>query len=127
MKRRLGYADDHPIGTMSVRSQPSLWIDKTNPSSRPSRPASPDTALTIWPARTPFCCDPDDGNNIILKDLIWQLANIDIILHDHGLHGDIPLSRRRRCPQMRPAIIDDPVCDVYCFSSVANGMGSRAS
>lgn len=60
----------------------------------------------IFGNNAPLHCDPHGGNIAIRKNPHRRGANFDIILYDHGLYRDIPLSLRRSYAKLWLAVID---------------------
>jgi aarF domain-containing kinase len=60
----------------------------------------------IFGKNAPLHCDPHGGNIAIRKNPSRRGANFDVILYDHGLYRDIPLSLRRSYAKLWIAIID---------------------
>jgi aarF domain-containing kinase len=54
----------------------------------------------------PLHCDPHGGNLAIRKNPSRRGVNFDVILYDHGLYRDIPLSLRRSYAKLWLAVID---------------------
>ncbi len=60
----------------------------------------------IFGNNAPLHCDPHGGNIAIRKNPRRRGANFDVILYDHGLYRDIPLSLRRSYAKLWLAVID---------------------
>jgi aarF domain-containing kinase len=60
----------------------------------------------IFGNNAPLHCDPHGGNIAIRKNPHRRGANFDVILYDHGLYRDIPLSLRRSYAKLWLAVID---------------------
>lgn len=60
----------------------------------------------IFGTDAPLHCDPHGGNIAIRKNPRRRGANFDVILYDHGLYRDIPLSLRRSYAKLWLAVID---------------------
>jgi aarF domain-containing kinase len=60
----------------------------------------------IFGNNAPLHCDPHGGNIAIRKNPNRRGVNFDIILYDHGLYRDIPLSLRRSYAKLWLAVID---------------------
>ncbi|RDL38064.1 Protein kinase-like (PK-like) [Venustampulla echinocandica] len=60
----------------------------------------------IFGTNAPLHCDPHGGNLAIRKNPRRRGANFDVILYDHGLYRDIPLSLRRSYAKLWLAVID---------------------
>jgi aarF domain-containing kinase len=71
----------------------------------------------------PLHCDPHGGNIAIRKNPARRSANFDIILYDHGLYRDIPLSLRRSYAKMWLAIIDGDVPKMKKYVHEVAGVG----
>jgi aarF domain-containing kinase len=60
----------------------------------------------IFGNNAPLHCDPHGGNIAIRKNPHRRGVNFDVILYDHGLYRDIPLSLRRSYAKLWLAVID---------------------
>ncbi|CZS90559.1 related to bacterial aminoglycoside acetyltransferase regulators [Rhynchosporium agropyri] len=60
----------------------------------------------IFGDNAPLHCDPHGGNIAIRKNTSRRGANFDVILYDHGLYRDIPLTLRRSYAKLWLAVID---------------------
>jgi aarF domain-containing kinase len=60
----------------------------------------------IFGNNAPLHCDPHGGNIAIRKNTHRRGVNFDVILYDHGLYRDIPLSLRRSYAKLWLAVID---------------------
>lgn len=60
----------------------------------------------IFGKDAPLHCDPHGGNLAIRKNEKRKGAKYDIILYDHGLYRDIPLSLRRSYAKLWLAVLD---------------------
>jgi len=60
----------------------------------------------IFGNNAPLHCDPHGGNIAIRKNPHRRGTNFDVILYDHGLYRDIPLSLRRSYAKLWLAVID---------------------
>lgn len=60
----------------------------------------------IFGNNAPLHCDPHGGNIAIRKNPHRRGANFDVVLYDHGLYRDIPLSLRRSYAKLWLAVID---------------------
>jgi aarF domain-containing kinase len=60
----------------------------------------------IFGNNAPLHCDPHGGNIAIRKNPRRRGTNFDVILYDHGLYRDIPLSLRRSYAKLWLAVID---------------------
>ena len=60
----------------------------------------------IFGTNAPLHCDPHGGNIAIRKNNQRRGTNFDVILYDHGLYRDIPLSLRRSYAKLWLAVID---------------------
>jgi aarF domain-containing kinase len=60
----------------------------------------------IFGTNAPLHCDPHGGNIAIRKNDHRRGANFDVVLYDHGLYRDIPLSLRRSYAKLWLAVID---------------------
>jgi aarF domain-containing kinase len=63
----------------------------------------------IFGTNAPLHCDPHGGNIAIRHnpDAKWGQANFDVVLYDHGLYRDIPLSLRRSYAKLWLAVLDE--------------------
>lgn len=77
----------------------------------------------IFGEGAPLHCDPHGGNIAIRKNPNRRSANFDIILYDHGLYRDIPLSLRRSYAKMWLAIIDGDVPKMKKYVEEVAGVG----
>ena len=61
----------------------------------------------IFGKDAPLHCDPHGGNIAIRHNPHrWGKANFDVILYDHGLYRDIPMSLRRAYAKLWLAVLD---------------------
>ncbi len=61
----------------------------------------------IFGKDAPLHCDPHGGNIAIRHNPSrWGHANFDVILYDHGLYRDIPMSLRRSYAKLWLAVLD---------------------
>ncbi|KAB5554588.1 ABC1 family-domain-containing protein [Coniochaeta sp. 2T2.1] len=78
----------------------------------------------IFGEGAPLHCDPHGGNIAIRKNASRRsVHNFDIILYDHGLYRDIPLSLRRSYAKMWLAIIDGDVPKMKKYVNEVAGVG----
>lgn len=79
----------------------------------------------IFGEGAPLHCDPHGGNIAIRLNPSRQRSahNFDIILYDHGLYRDIPLSLRRSYAKMWLAIIDGDVPKMKKYVKEVAGVG----
>lgn len=77
----------------------------------------------IFGENAPLHCDPHGGNIAIRKNLSRRGANFDIILYDHGLYRDIPLSLRRSYAKMWLAVIDGDMDGMKKYVNEVAGIG----
>lgn len=79
----------------------------------------------IFGEGAPLHCDPHGGNIAIRLNRARQRSahNFDIILYDHGLYRDIPLSLRRSYAKMWLAIIDGDVPKMKKYVEEVAGVG----
>lgn len=71
----------------------------------------------------PLHCDPHGGNIAIRKNDARRGANFDIILYDHGLYRDIPLTLRRSYAKMWLAVIDGDMERMKKYVGEVAGIG----
>ncbi|KAK6535101.1 hypothetical protein TWF694_001588 [Orbilia ellipsospora] len=60
----------------------------------------------IFGKNAPLHCDPHHGNLAIRPNKTRARPNFDIILYDHGLYRDIPLTTRRSYAKLWLAVLD---------------------
>lgn len=77
----------------------------------------------IFGENAPLHCDPHGGNIAIRKNASRRGANFDIILYDHGLYRDIPLSLRRSYAKMWLAVIDGDMDGMKKYVNEVAGIG----
>ena len=77
----------------------------------------------IFGEGAPLHCDPHGGNIAIRKNTRRRSANFDIVLYDHGLYRDIPLTLRRSYAKMWLAIIDGDVPKMKKYVNEVAGVG----
>jgi aarF domain-containing kinase len=77
----------------------------------------------IFGADAPLHCDPHGGNLAIRVNTTRRRGpNFDIILYDHGLYRDIPLSLRRSYAKLWLAVIDADVEGMRKYSREVGGI-----
>ncbi|KAI9798307.1 MAG: hypothetical protein M1833_004879 [Piccolia ochrophora] len=71
----------------------------------------------IFGTNAPLHCDPHGGNIAIRKNTARRKPNFDIILYDHGLYRDIPMTLRRSYAKLWLAVIDadEPAMRKYAY------------
>ena len=72
----------------------------------------------IFGTNAPLHCDPHGGNIAIRHNPSrWGKVNFDVIMYDHGLYRDIPMSLRRSYAKLWLAVLnaDEPRMRQYAF------------
>ena len=74
----------------------------------------------IFGRDAPLHCDPHGGNIAIRHNPTrWGKANFDVVLYDHGLYRDIPMSLRRAYAKLWLAVLDadEPKMRKYAYET----------
>ncbi|KAF1358305.1 ABC1-domain-containing protein [Lizonia empirigonia] len=78
----------------------------------------------IFGRDAPLHCDPHGGNIAVRHNPNrWGKANFDIILYDHGLYRDIPMTLRRAYAKLWLAVLDadEPKMRKYAYETAGIG------
>jgi aarF domain-containing kinase len=77
----------------------------------------------IFGTDAPLHCDPHGGNIAIRHNPNrWGKANFDIILYDHGLYRDLPMSLRRSYAKLWLAVLDNDIDKMRTYSREVAGI-----
>ena len=79
----------------------------------------------IFGNNAPLHCDPHGGNIAIRKNLSRRGANFDVILYDHGLYRDIPISLRRSYAKLWLAVLDTDEEGMRKYSKEVAGISDQ--
>jgi aarF domain-containing kinase len=78
----------------------------------------------IFGTNAPLHCDPHGGNIAVRHNpKRWGKANFDIILYDHGLYRDIPLSLRRSYAKLWLAVLEADESGMRKYAKEVAGIG----
>ncbi len=77
----------------------------------------------IFGKNAPLHCDPHGGNIAIRKNRFRRKPNFDIILYDHGLYRDIPMSVRRSYAKLWLAVIEADEANMRKYAYEVAGIG----
>lgn len=80
----------------------------------------------IFGTDAPLHCDPHAGNIAIRHNANrWGKANFDVILYDHGLYRDLPLTLRRSYAKLWLAVLDVDVERMRKYSKEVAGIENQ--
>ncbi|KAF2690766.1 ABC1-domain-containing protein [Lentithecium fluviatile CBS 122367] len=79
----------------------------------------------IFGKNAPLHCDPHGGNIAIRHNPRSNNANFDVIMYDHGLYRDIPLSLRRSYAKLWLAVLDADEPRMRTYAKELAGIGDE--
>jgi len=79
----------------------------------------------IFGNNAPLHCDPHGGNIAIRKNPSRRGANFDVVLYDHGLYRDIPISLRRSYAKLWLAVLDTDEEGMRKYSKEVAGISDQ--
>jgi aarF domain-containing kinase len=81
----------------------------------------------IFGQNAPLHCDPHGGNIAIRHNPSpkWGAANFDVVLYDHGLYRDIPLSLRRSYAKLWLAVLEENEAGMRKYAYEVGGIGDK--